>query len=36
MKVDFSVFSIGGMVAAADHVDRPDLIRKLILVGTAP
>jgi len=31
-----SRFSIGGMVAQQITLDRPDLIRKLILVGTAP
>jgi len=31
-----SGFSIGGMVAQQITLDRPDLIRKLILVGTAP
>jgi pimeloyl-ACP methyl ester carboxylesterase len=35
-KVDLLGFSIGGMVARQITVDRPDLIRKLILVGTAP
>src|SRR2546427_3002238 len=35
-KVDLLVFSIGGMVAQQITLDRPDLIRKLILVGTAP
>lgn len=36
MKVDLLGFSIGGMVAQQITLDRPDLIRKLILVGTAP
>jgi pimeloyl-ACP methyl ester carboxylesterase len=35
-KVDVFGFSIGGMVAQQIVVDRPDLVRKLILVGTAP
>lgn len=35
-KVDLLGFSIGGMVAQQIVVDPPDLIRKLILVGTAP
>jgi pimeloyl-ACP methyl ester carboxylesterase len=35
-KIDLLGFSIGGMVAQQITLDRPDLIRKLILVGTAP
>src|SRR3981081_1688299 len=35
-KVDLLGFSIGGMVAQQITLDRPDLLRKLILVGTAP
>jgi pimeloyl-ACP methyl ester carboxylesterase len=35
-KIDLLGFSIGGMVAQQITVDRPELIRKLILVGTAP
>ena len=35
-QVDLLGFSIGGMVAQQITLDRPDLIRKLILVGTAP
>jgi pimeloyl-ACP methyl ester carboxylesterase len=35
-QVDLLGFSIGGMVAQQITVDRPELIRKLILVGTAP
>jgi pimeloyl-ACP methyl ester carboxylesterase len=35
-QVDLLGFSIGGMVAQQIVVDRPELIRKLILVGTAP
>jgi len=35
-QVDLLGFSIGGMVAQQIVVDRPDLVRKLILVGTAP
>lgn len=35
-KVDLLGFSIGGMVAQQITVDRPELVRKLVLVGTAP
>lgn len=35
-KIDLFGFSIGGMVAQQLTVDRPELIRKLILVGTGP
>jgi len=35
-QVDLLGFSIGGMVAQQIVIDRPDLIRRLILVGTAP
>jgi pimeloyl-ACP methyl ester carboxylesterase len=35
-KLDLLGFSIGGMVAQQITLDRPDLLRKLILVGTAP
>src|SRR5712691_11824241 len=35
-KVDLLGFSIGGMVAQQITHDRPELIHKLILVGTAP
>ena len=35
-QVDLVGFSIGGMVAQQIVVDRPELVRKLILVGTAP
>ncbi len=35
-QVDILGFSIGGMVAQQITVDRPELVRKLILVGTAP
>jgi pimeloyl-ACP methyl ester carboxylesterase len=35
-QVDLLGFSIGGMIAQQIVVDRPELIRKLILVGTAP
>src|SRR2546425_3573195 len=35
-KVDLLGFSIGGMVAQQIILDRPELVRKLILVGTAP
>jgi pimeloyl-ACP methyl ester carboxylesterase len=35
-KVDLLGFSIGGMVAQQIALDRPELVRKLVLVGTAP
>jgi pimeloyl-ACP methyl ester carboxylesterase len=35
-QVDLLGFSIGGMLAQQIVVDRPELVRKLILVGTAP
>jgi len=35
-KLDLLGFSIGGMVAQQITLDRPELVRKLILVGTAP
>jgi len=35
-KVDLLGFSIGGMIAQQITLDRPELIHKLILVGTAP
>ena len=35
-KVDLLGFSIGGMVAQQITLDRPELVRMLILVGTAP
>lgn len=35
-KIDLFGFSIGGMVAQQLTLDRPELIRKLILVGTGP
>jgi len=35
-QVDILGFSIGGMIAQQIVVDRPELVRKLILVGTAP
>jgi pimeloyl-ACP methyl ester carboxylesterase len=35
-KVDLLGFSIGGMVAQQITLDRLELVRKLILVGTAP
>jgi pimeloyl-ACP methyl ester carboxylesterase len=35
-RVDLLGFSIGGMVAQQIILDRPELVRKLILVGTAP
>src|SRR5260370_22432475 len=36
MKLDLLGFSIGGMVAQQITLDRPELLRKLILVATAP
>src|SRR5258706_14627737 len=35
-KVDVLGFSIGGMVAQEITLQAPDLVRKLILVGTGP
>ncbi|SFS82223.1 alpha/beta fold hydrolase [Mucilaginibacter polytrichastri] len=35
-KIDLWGFSIGGMVAQQFTLDRPELIRRLILVGTGP
>jgi len=35
-KVDLLGFSIGGMVAQQITLDRPELVRKLVLIGTAP
>src|ERR1700733_15245087 len=35
-KVDVLVFSIGGFVAQEITVAAPDLVRRLVLVGTAP
>jgi pimeloyl-ACP methyl ester carboxylesterase len=35
-QVDVLGFSIGGMVAQTIALDRPELVRKVILVGTAP
>ena len=35
-QIDLLGFSIGGMVAQQITLDRPELIRRLILVGTAP
>jgi pimeloyl-ACP methyl ester carboxylesterase len=35
-QIDLLGFSIGGMVAQQIVVDRPDLIRRLVLVGTGP
>jgi len=35
-KIDLLGFSIGGMIAQQITLDRPELINKLILVGTAP
>ncbi len=35
-KVDILGFSLGGMVAQVIALERPSLIRKMVLVGTAP
>jgi pimeloyl-ACP methyl ester carboxylesterase len=35
-KVDIFSFSLGGMIAQALVVKRPELVRKLILTGTGP
>src|SRR5207237_9358191 len=35
-KLDALGFSIGGFVAQQFTIDRPDLVRKFILVGTGP
>jgi pimeloyl-ACP methyl ester carboxylesterase len=35
-KIDALGFSIGGLLAQQFTMDRPDLVRKLILVGTGP
>jgi len=35
-QVDLFGFSMGGFVAQQIAVDRPELVRKLILVGTGP
>ena len=35
-QIDLLGFSIGGMIAQQITLDRPELVRKLILVGTAP
>ena len=35
-QVDILGFSMGGMVAQMIALDRPELVRKLMLVGTAP
>ncbi len=35
-QVDLLGFSLGGMVAQQAALDRPSLIRKMLLVGTAP
>jgi pimeloyl-ACP methyl ester carboxylesterase len=36
IKVDLFGFSLGGFVAQAIAQDRPDLVRRVILAGTAP
>jgi pimeloyl-ACP methyl ester carboxylesterase len=35
-KLDAFGFSMGGLIAQQFTIDRPDLVRKLILVGTGP
>src|ERR1700682_2227469 len=35
-KLDVRGFSMGGFIAQQFTIDRPDLVRKLILVGTGP
>ena len=35
-KVDLLGFSLGGMVAQQAALERPSLVRKMLLVGTAP
>jgi len=35
-KIDIFSFSMGGMIAQALVVKRPDLVRKLVLTGTGP
>src|SRR5512134_2943447 len=35
-QVDLLGFSLGGMVAQEAALDRPSLVRKMLLVGTAP
>ncbi len=35
-KIDALGFSMGGFIAQQFTIDRPDLVRKLILVGTGP
>lgn len=35
-QIDVLGFSLGGMVAQQIVLDRPELVRKLILIGTAP
>ena len=35
-KLDALGFSMGGLIAQQFTIDRPDLVRKLILVGTGP
>ena len=35
-EVDLLGFSLGGMVAQQAALDRPSLVRKMLLVGTAP
>src|SRR5215217_4197110 len=35
-QIDLLGFSLGGMVAQQVALDRPSLVRKMLLVGTAP
>ena|SRR5450756_698572 len=35
-KVDLLAYSIGGFIGQQVLIDRPDLVRKIILVGMAP
>src|SRR5262249_62244168 len=35
-RVDLLGFSLGGMVAQQATLERPSLVRKMLLVGTAP
>jgi pimeloyl-ACP methyl ester carboxylesterase len=35
-RVDLLGYSLGGFIAQTIAADQPDLVRKLVLVGTAP